>query len=173
MIAHTDGSHTQHDRKMVEVMTIRDLHKAFEFCILLGVLTNLAGMLLLARLPQPRLPAYYDPRFTEDRFAVVVPYVVGEKGRILSILQRSGMTEIREVEGLRSHESPGVQPGHAPEFFSLLLQLPGNSLGRLGSLEPGDCGPGHVCGQPDRHRQHLRFSGAFSPKEPKGLPKEP
>jgi len=71
---------------------------AFEFCILLGVLTNLAGMLFLARLPQRKLPAYYDPRFTEDRFAVVVPYAVGQKGRILSILQRSGMTEIREVE---------------------------------------------------------------------------
>jgi hypothetical protein len=46
---------------------------AYESMILLGALSNLIGMLALARLPQVKAPAPYDPRFTEDRIGVWVP----------------------------------------------------------------------------------------------------
>ena len=45
----------------------------YESMILLGSLANLIGMLALARLPQLRSRAPYDPRFTEDRIGVWVP----------------------------------------------------------------------------------------------------
>jgi hypothetical protein len=45
----------------------------YESFILLGALSNLLGMLALARLPQLKAPAPYDPRFSEDRIGVWVP----------------------------------------------------------------------------------------------------
>jgi hypothetical protein len=45
----------------------------YESMILLGGLFNLLGMLLLARLPQGRSPAPYDPRFSEDRIGIWIP----------------------------------------------------------------------------------------------------
>lgn len=46
---------------------------AYESMILLGGLSNLIGMLALARLPVVKPRAPYDPRFTEDRIGIWVP----------------------------------------------------------------------------------------------------
>jgi hypothetical protein len=70
---------------------------AFEFCILLGVLITLLGMLVTTRLPQSRLPSYYDPRFSVDRFGVVVPCAEGAEEEVSKILKEAGAEEIHEV----------------------------------------------------------------------------
>jgi len=45
---------------------------SYESMILLAGLTNLLGMLALARLPEIRQAAPYDPRFSEDRIGIWV-----------------------------------------------------------------------------------------------------
>ena len=44
----------------------------FEGLILIGALSNLAGMIFHARLGQINLPAGYDKRFTNDRFGLFI-----------------------------------------------------------------------------------------------------
>ena len=67
----------------------------YESMILLGALSNLIGMLALARLPQVKSKAPYDPRFTEDRIGVWVP---------------CGGDEVPKVEAmLRGHQAEEVQ----------------------------------------------------------------
>jgi hypothetical protein len=45
----------------------------YESMILCGALFNLLGMLALARLPQLKSKAPYDPRFSEDKIGIWVP----------------------------------------------------------------------------------------------------
>jgi ActD protein len=45
----------------------------YESMILLGSLANLFGMLAMARLPEIKSPAPYDPRFSEDKIGIWVP----------------------------------------------------------------------------------------------------
>jgi hypothetical protein len=71
--------------------------ETFEFCILLGVFLNLGGILLLSRLPRTRLPEHYDPRFSEDRFGVVVLCGEGDKQRVSQILSHSGADEVYDL----------------------------------------------------------------------------
>ncbi|MEW6443111.1 MAG: DUF3341 domain-containing protein [bacterium] len=72
---------------------------AFEFTILFGVGLTFVGMLLMTRLPRFRIPAYYDPRFSEDRFGLLVPYAGGtERDEITRLLQETGAEEIHETE---------------------------------------------------------------------------
>jgi hypothetical protein len=70
---------------------------AFEFCILLGVLITLLGMLLTTRLPQRQLPSCYDPRFSVDRFGVVVRCAGVTEEEVSKILKEAGAEEIHEV----------------------------------------------------------------------------
>jgi hypothetical protein len=70
---------------------------AFEFCILLGVLITLAGLLINIRLPQLHLPPYYDPRFSVDRFGVLVSCTEVTQGEVSKILTEAGAEEIHEV----------------------------------------------------------------------------
>ncbi len=72
---------------------------AFEFLILIAVLFNLAGMLIKNRMPRLRLPAYYDPRFTQDRFGIVVKCTEEESEKVRRIFETSGAEEVRQVEG--------------------------------------------------------------------------
>jgi len=71
---------------------------AFEFCILLGVLFNLTGMLINLRLPKFRLPAHYDVRFNQDRFGVLVLCSESEREGVSSLLMEAGAEEVQEVE---------------------------------------------------------------------------
>jgi len=79
------------------VPTVPYVIESFEFCILFGVLLTLAGMLLLGRLPKRSLPAYYDPRVTEDRFSVLVNCPAGEREEIGALLREAGAEEINVI----------------------------------------------------------------------------
>jgi len=70
----------------------------FEFTILLGVLFTLAGLLIQTRLPRVRIPKHYDPRFTQDRFGILVSCGAAEREIILKILKDAGAEEVHEVK---------------------------------------------------------------------------
>lgn len=69
---------------------------AFELSVLLGVLSTLGTLLVLNRLPRFRLPPWYDPRFSSDRFGLLV-----EPGpaaaELRDVLRAAGAEEVREV----------------------------------------------------------------------------
>jgi len=66
----------------------------YESMILLGGLFNLLGMLLLARLPQRRSPAPYDPRFSEDRIGIWIPGTGDAVKRAGELLEGHGADEV-------------------------------------------------------------------------------
>jgi len=70
----------------------------FEFTILLGVLFTIAGLLINARLPRIRVPDAYDPRFSLDRFGILVSCREEEKESVSKLLREAGAEELREVE---------------------------------------------------------------------------
>jgi hypothetical protein len=71
----------------------------FEFLILFGVLASIAGMLIHSRLPRRALPAGYDPRFSNDRFGLLIPCRPDEREKIAGLLQAAGAEEIHDVAG--------------------------------------------------------------------------
>jgi len=72
---------------------------AFEFCILFGVVIPFVGLLIIGRIPRLRLPSYYDPRFSNDRFGVLVRCGEGEHEEIVKLLKEAGAEEVNEVQG--------------------------------------------------------------------------
>ena len=70
---------------------------AFEGCILLGVISTLLGMMIKNRMPRLGLPTYYDPRFTEDRFGLLVSCQEEDEEKVSRLLNESGAEEIRQV----------------------------------------------------------------------------
>jgi hypothetical protein len=68
---------------------------AYESMILLGGLTNLIAMLALGRLPQVKLRAPYDPRFTEDRIGIWVPCGGEEATRVEQLLRGHQAEEVK------------------------------------------------------------------------------
>jgi hypothetical protein len=69
---------------------------AFEFCILMAILFNLAGMLIRSRMPALKLPEDYDSRFSVDRFGVVVICSEAQRNEAARILQGAGAEEVHE-----------------------------------------------------------------------------
>jgi hypothetical protein len=69
----------------------------FEGTVLLAVIFTVAAWILNGRLPRARLPGAYDPRFSEDRFGVLVAYQPGERDFILKLMQDAGAEEVRDV----------------------------------------------------------------------------
>jgi len=67
---------------------------SYESMILLGGLTNLLAMLALGRLPQVKLRAPYDPRFSEDRIGIWVPCTGAEAERVKEILRGHQAEEV-------------------------------------------------------------------------------
>jgi hypothetical protein len=72
---------------------------AFEFCILIGFLAALVTMLAASRMPRIRLPACYDPRFSRDRFGLLLSCAEGRREQAAQILKDSGAEEVYEVSG--------------------------------------------------------------------------
>jgi hypothetical protein len=72
---------------------------AFEFCILFGFLSTLVTMLVANRMPRFRLPSYYDPRFSKDRFGLLLSCAEGQREQAVKILKDSGAEEVHEVRG--------------------------------------------------------------------------
>jgi hypothetical protein len=67
--------------------------------ILLAVIFAVVSWVLKGRLPRIQLPAAYDPRFSEDRFGVLVAYGDGERDEILKLMKDAGAEEVRDVSG--------------------------------------------------------------------------
>ena len=66
----------------------------FESMILLGGIANLLGMLALARLPELKPSAPYDPRFTEDRIGIWVPCAGEAAIKVQELLRGHGAEEV-------------------------------------------------------------------------------
>jgi hypothetical protein len=69
----------------------------FEFTILFSVLGNVAGLLILARLPRLAGLKIYDPRCSGDHFGVLAACDVGQQQELQAFLQQRG-AEIRVFE---------------------------------------------------------------------------
>jgi hypothetical protein len=67
----------------------------YESMILLGALANLVGMLALARLPQVKSKAPYDPRFSDDMIGIWVPCVEEDAVRVEKMMRGQGAAEVR------------------------------------------------------------------------------
>lgn len=80
----------------------------FEGTILWGSLFTLIGMILMTRLPARDLPkAVEDPRFSNDRFGIVVERIgAADEAKVKSILSKSGAEEV-------SGGGTGHAEGHA------------------------------------------------------------
>jgi hypothetical protein len=68
---------------------------AYESMILIAGLANLLGMLALARLPQVKPAAPYDPRFQEDRIGIWVPCVPAVAPRVEAMLKGHQAEEVQ------------------------------------------------------------------------------
>jgi hypothetical protein len=69
----------------------------FEFLILFGVLFTFAGWLIHGRLPRLQLPAYYDPRFSDDRFGLLVGCSPMDRAALADLLTKAGAEEVHDV----------------------------------------------------------------------------
>jgi hypothetical protein len=67
----------------------------YESMILIAALSNLIGMLALARLPQLKAKAPYDPRFTEDRIGIWVPCSGPDADRVREAMRGHGAEEVQ------------------------------------------------------------------------------
>jgi hypothetical protein len=67
---------------------------AFELTILFGALSTVAGMLILAKLPNRKPLIVYDPSFSADRFGVQVEPRSGKADEAREILSSAGAVEI-------------------------------------------------------------------------------
>jgi Protein of unknown function (DUF3341) len=68
---------------------------AFELTILLGGLSTVLAILILAKLPKLRPSPTYDPRFSMDRFGVAVACPPDKADAVKSLLTASGAEEVR------------------------------------------------------------------------------
>ncbi len=69
---------------------------AFELTILLGGLSSLLAILVLGKLPSLRRSPTYDPRFTVDRFGIVVTCAPDRVDAVRKCLQDAGAEEVRQ-----------------------------------------------------------------------------
>jgi molybdopterin-containing oxidoreductase family membrane subunit len=74
---------------------------AFESCILVSVLSTLVGLSIMTRLPRLRLSDAYDPRFSQDRFGIVVSCGESEQETLSRMLKEAGAEEVRTVSKVR------------------------------------------------------------------------
>jgi hypothetical protein len=70
----------------------------FEFLILFGVFITFAGLLIHSRLPRRRLPVYYDPRFSDNRFGLLIACSSQDREKLADLLQEAGAEEIHGLE---------------------------------------------------------------------------
>ena len=67
---------------------------AFELMILFGALSGIAGFLILGRFPRLESIAGYSPRFSDDRFGVVVNCAPEQATRVEMLLRDAGAEEV-------------------------------------------------------------------------------
>lgn len=68
---------------------------AFELTILFAGLASLIGMSIHNRMPRLRLRADFDPRFSADRFGIVVSVPAAEAGAAERAMREAGAEEVR------------------------------------------------------------------------------
>jgi hypothetical protein len=71
----------------------------FEGTILFAVILAVVSWVLKGRLPRVRLPAAYDPRFSEDRFGILVACPKEQRDLVSKLLMETGAEEVRDVNG--------------------------------------------------------------------------
>ncbi len=71
----------------------------FELTILIGALSTLIGLLVNSRLRRNAPRSMYDPRFSEDKFGVMVACSKDKVGKVEEILNSQGAEEIK-VDGI-------------------------------------------------------------------------
>lgn len=71
----------------------------FELTILIGALSTLIGLLVNSRLRRNTPRTMYDPRFSEDKFGVMVTCSRDKVGKVEEILNSQGAEEIK-VDGV-------------------------------------------------------------------------
>lgn len=79
------------------IPTVPFVIPGFEFCILLGVLFNILGLVVYTRLPRFRVPEHYRPELSEDRFGVLVRCPVGRLGLVRDLLHDAGAEAVHET----------------------------------------------------------------------------
>jgi hypothetical protein len=67
----------------------------YESMILIAGLSNLLGMLALARLPQLKATAPYDPRFQEDKIGIWVPCAPDATAKVEQMMKGQGAEEVQ------------------------------------------------------------------------------
>ncbi len=72
----------------------------YECTILFGALATLFAMFHFCRIPNPLRKIGYDPRFTYDKFGVVISCEPNEAEQVKQALVNSGADEVNEREGL-------------------------------------------------------------------------
>ncbi len=68
---------------------------AFEMTILFAGISALIGMLLHNRMPARKLPAWHDPAYTDDRFALHVICDTSRSAKVEDVLRSYGPGEVR------------------------------------------------------------------------------
>ena len=67
---------------------------AFELTILFGAIATLIGLLVNARLPARSVAIMHDPRFSEDRFGLLVPCTAEQTGTVRRLITADGAEEV-------------------------------------------------------------------------------
>jgi hypothetical protein len=67
---------------------------AFELMILFGALSGVGAFLIFGRFPRLQSVPGYSPRFSDDRFGVVVNCAPGESARVERLLKDAGAEEV-------------------------------------------------------------------------------
>jgi hypothetical protein len=69
----------------------------FECTVLVGGLVNLLALFAFAGLPKLRKDPGFDPRFTDDKFGVVVEASDAGAAEVELLLRTAGAEEVRRV----------------------------------------------------------------------------
>jgi molybdopterin-containing oxidoreductase family membrane subunit len=70
----------------------------FELTLLLGALATVAGFLVTARLVRFRRDPYYDPRFSQDHFGLLIAGPSDQQTGMADFLKQAGAKEVRTVD---------------------------------------------------------------------------
>ncbi len=75
----------------------------FEGTVLLAAIFSIIAWVVTGGLPRVRYrrgqSAGYDPRFSEDRFGILVSCRDGERAEVVRVLREAGAEEVRDVDG--------------------------------------------------------------------------
>ena len=72
----------------------------YECTILFGALATLAGIFHFCRLPDPFRRPGYDPRFSDDKFGVVIGCDADDVEKVKAKLEEAGADEVEVRDGL-------------------------------------------------------------------------